>query len=176
MTRTPGHILSVAVPRPLDGLFTYFVPDGLLPKIRVGGWVKVPFGKKATTHAFVVEPPRPVSEVPAGLSLDSIKEILAVGDEGAIFPDDVLALCRWTHEYYRSPLGEVLNCAAPPAALGLKNSRNLRVSGSSPATKPSNFSVGRGTVPPMIAATGYPEIVSVVGSICAGTNLGKSTK
>lgn len=120
---TPSHILSVAVPRPLDGLFTYKLPDHLLPLIEVGGWVKVPFGTKST-YAFVVESPKPISQIPEGLTPEMLKEILDVGEPRNIFSSDVLALCRWANEYYFSPLGEVLSCAAPPAALGLKNARS----------------------------------------------------
>jgi primosomal protein N' (replication factor Y) len=118
-------LLSVAVPRPLDGLFTYKVPASLVPQLKVGGWVRVPFGR-AVTHAFIVEPPRPISEVPEGLSVENLKEVIEVGESGAIFPEDVFALCKWAHEYYRSPLGEVLQCAAPAAAFGLKKNSTLK--------------------------------------------------
>ena len=115
------HILSVAIPRPLDGLFTYRVPESLLSKIEVGGWVTVPFGR-TTTHAFVVEKPKPASELPEDLAEKKLKDISGVGS-GLAVPLDVLALCRWASEYYRTPLGEVIGCAAPAAALGLKTAK-----------------------------------------------------
>ena len=115
-------ILSVAIPRPLEGLFTYKVSAELLPKIQIGGWVKVPFGR-TTTHAFIVENPKPISELSSSVPLSALKSILEVGEEGAIFPPDVMELCRWAQKYYGSPLGEILHCASPPASLGLRSTR-----------------------------------------------------
>jgi primosomal protein N' (replication factor Y) len=127
------YIVSVAVPRPLDCLFTYKIPENLRPLAQVGCWVKVPFGK-TVTHAFIVQAPQPISQLPSGLAPESLKEVLEVGEEGSVFTDEVFRLCRWAHEYYQAPLGEVLHCAAPPAALGLKSAkRNPRVVKSGPS-------------------------------------------
>ncbi len=114
------HILSVAIPRPLDGLFTYLLPEALVSAVQVGGWVRVPFGRK-TTHAFIVELPKPLDELPAHVPRDALKEVIEVGAGGVVIPSDVLELCKWTHEYTLSALGEVLHAAVPPAALGLRS-------------------------------------------------------
>lgn len=111
-------ILSVAIPRPLQGLFTYKLPAHLSSHVKVGGWVKVPF-RRSVTHAFVVEPPRPLSELSSGISIEKLKDVLDVGLSESVFPADVWDLCRWAHDYYFAPLGEVLNCAAPATLLEL---------------------------------------------------------
>lgn len=113
-------IISVAVPRPLDGLFTYRIGPEMAALAQVGGWVRVPFGR-ATTHAFVVEAPKNLSELPATFDQKKLKDVIEVG--AAVFPADVMKLCRWASEYYRTPLGEVLRAAAPSSALGLKTAR-----------------------------------------------------
>ena len=112
-------LISVAVPRPLLGLFTYRISSVLAAQVKVGGWVKVPFGRSLTV-AFVVEPPRPMSDIPVGLTLEQLKEVTEVSEPEVALPLEVLQLCRWTQDYTFSPLGEVLNCAAPAAAIGLK--------------------------------------------------------
>ena len=113
------QIISVAIPRPIHGLFTYKIASKWAPLVQIGGWVKVPFGR-TMTHAFVVELPRPLDQLPIGVEYQNLKEVLEVGEIPWVLPKDVFKLCQWAHEYYFSPLGEVLNCASPASSMGLK--------------------------------------------------------
>ncbi len=114
-----GQIISVAVPRPIDSLFTYRLRDDLVARVAMGGYVRVPFGK-SSLDAFVVEPPRLWSEQAEPMSCDALKDVIDVLDELPSLPEDVLSLCRWAHEYYAAPLGEVLSCAAPVLHAGVR--------------------------------------------------------
>jgi len=115
------HFIEVAIPRPLDQLFTYGVTQEQVPLLEPGSWVKISFGR-SKTHAFVIHGPRPRQEL-SGLDPSKVKSILEIGRTGRIFNDEILELARWAREYYRSPLGEILQVAAPAAALGLRTAR-----------------------------------------------------
>ncbi len=115
-------LITVAVPRPLDSLFTYRISSDLAERVRVGSWVLVPFGR-TKLHAFAVDEPKPADAIPPGLEFEKLKQVLEVGPESSVIPGEVFELCKWTHEYYHSPLGEVLHAAMPGAALGLKSAR-----------------------------------------------------
>lgn len=114
--------MEVAVPRPLHHLFTYRVPAHFGPEALVPGtWVKVPFGK-SVTHAFVVkEASVQAGALGTGGGADSyaLKELLEWDAAGLKMAPDVFELCRFAHEYYQAPLGEVLAAAAPPAAFSV---------------------------------------------------------
>lgn len=116
----PGRFISVAVPRPLDGLFTYRIPENAGP-VAVGSWVEVSFGK-GKTHAFVVESEKNESQLSTDFPVSKIKEVSSVHPE-VVVPEDVLKLCRFASDYYQAPLGEVLNVAVPAASLGLRSKR-----------------------------------------------------
>ena len=115
-------LITVAVPRPLDLEFTYRVTEGQAKALGRGSWVVVPFGR-GKTHAWVTAEPSPLDSLPPGLSPEKLKSVIEVGLPSTAMPADIFELCRWTHEYYHSPLGEVLNAAMPAAALGLRSAR-----------------------------------------------------
>lgn len=87
-----------------------------------GTWVRVPFGR-STVIGFIIDEPKPLSELPASLDAKKLKAILESGNESDRIPPDVFALCTWASRYYAQPLGELLAAACPPASLGLRSSK-----------------------------------------------------
>lgn len=125
------YFIELAIPRPVEGLFTYRVPDEWVDSLRPGCWVKVPFGR-GLTHAFVVDRPKRKHELgakalPEGVTIKSIAEI---GSAEPILTHDVIELARFASEYYQAPLGEVLGCAV--SASLLKPIKRERKAGSEP--------------------------------------------
>ena len=104
--------VQVALPVPLDRVFTYAVhsgEEGSTPFIpEVGCRVIVPFGRRTLTGVVVSHDPPPES-------LGSLKEISRVLDSEALFDREYLSLARWVSASYLSPLGEVLSAMLPSA-------------------------------------------------------------
>ena len=92
---------------PLDGTFTYSVPQPLEGQVRVGVRVLVPFGRSKTYVGIVA------STQGAAPSVSQIKSVLQVLDTSPIFTDCQLRLWQWISDYYMSPLGEVMKAALP---------------------------------------------------------------
>ena len=97
---------------PLDGVFTYSVPQSLEGQVRVGARVLVPFGRSKTYVGIVDK-----SSVNYQLSDVKYKDVLQVLDASPILTDCQLRLWQWISDYYMSPIGEVYKAALP---LGLK--------------------------------------------------------
>ena len=114
--------LSVAVPRPLDGLFTYSVRSPLAETIQAGSVVRVPFGK-STLSAVVIEAPKAISELPAELKGVTLRSVLEGTAHEFVLPEDVLALCKWAQDYYKAPPGEILGSAVSLEMLKAKGKR-----------------------------------------------------
>ena len=95
---------EVALPVPLDRLFTYAVREGQLPQR--GARVIVPFRKEKLIG------------VVTGLNVTAPAEfemrfIEAVLDDEPLLSDSLLALAEWMAQYYLAPLGEVLRGMLP---------------------------------------------------------------
>ena len=94
---------DVALPVPLDMVFTYRVPAAAAPV--VGGRVLVPFGQQRLTGIVVeLHDRRP--------SL-TIKPLLNVLDIAPVLDEQLLRLGRWIADYYLAPLGEVFRTMLP---------------------------------------------------------------
>jgi primosomal protein N' (replication factor Y) len=102
----------VAVPIPALDLLTYRVPDGTPPPV-VGARVLVPVGHRLVTGIAVdVEGPADALDIET-LTTD-IKPIRQVLDADSFVPPDLVALARWTAEYYAAGVGETITAVLPP--------------------------------------------------------------
>ena len=97
---------DVALPVPLDALFTY--EAGELEPI-AGGRVVVPFGRGAEKKLSGIVT-RVHHEPPASRKL---KRVLQVLDSVPVLDESLLALGRWIAQYYLAPIGEVYRTMLP---------------------------------------------------------------
>ena len=109
---------NIILPLPLDGYFTYSVPDALASRVQNGMRVTVPFGKSKTYVGIVaeypVDVPKPVEEVAQqGKKKIVYKNITDVLDDTPILLPQQLRLWKWIADYYMSPIGDVYKAALP---------------------------------------------------------------
>ena len=109
---------NIILPLPLDGYFTYCVPDALASRVQNGMRVTVPFGKSKTYVGVVaeypVDVPKPVEEVAQqGKKKIVYKNIAEVLDDTPILLPQQLRLWKWIADYYMSPIGDVYKAALP---------------------------------------------------------------
>ncbi len=116
-------LISVAVPVPSLDLLTYSVPeDAATPS--VGARVVVPLGTRIVTGIVVEvnverrttsDDPRTTNAEPRTPNVKGIRQVL---DASAFVPPDVVALARWTAEYYAAGVGDTIPALLPPMARG----------------------------------------------------------
>ena len=97
---------DVALPVPLDQLFTYEVM-GAAPV--VGARVLVPFAGQRLMGVVV----RVHGDAPEGVEVKAVQQVL---DDAALLPDELMKLAGWIAQYYVAPLGEVLRGMLPLGA------------------------------------------------------------
>lgn len=119
---------NIILPLPLDGYFTYSVPDVLASRVQNGMRVTVPFGKSKTYVGIVaeypVDVPKSAKEVAQqGKKKIEYKNIAEVLDDRPILLPQQLRLWKWIADYYMSPIGDVYKAALPS---GLKAEDGFR--------------------------------------------------
>lgn len=107
---------DVILPLPLEGLFTYAVPEALEAQVQRGVRVVVPLGKSKRYTALVAR----VHEVAPEVKYKFIEQVL---DEQPMVLDSQLKLWEWIADYYMSPIGELYKAALPS---GLKAEDGFR--------------------------------------------------
>jgi len=96
---------EVALPLPLDQIFTYLIPSEMIGTVYKGVRVLVPFGPRKLT-GYVVD----TKSVTNIKDLKSIEDIL---DKAPILSSNLMRLAQWISEYYICPLGEVIKSMLP---------------------------------------------------------------
>jgi primosomal protein N' (replication factor Y) len=109
---------DVAVPLPIQGLFTYEIPGESAERARPGVRVLVPFKNRELTGYLVDVHNKP----PAG----SLKPLIHILDDEPVISASMLSLTKWVGEYYGSSWGEAIENALPKwVKYGKKASRAL---------------------------------------------------
>jgi primosomal protein N' (replication factor Y) (superfamily II helicase) len=112
-------LISVAVPVPTLDLLTYRIPPGI-PSPAVGARVVVPLGSRVVTGIVVT-----LDVSPDGVDESEIKPIRQLLEVESFVPPEVVALARWTAEYYAAGAGETITAVLPPKTRGGRASGHM---------------------------------------------------
>ncbi len=100
-----GRIALVAIPRRLDKVLNYAIPERLVGRLSPGMRLLVPLGRSKITGYLI------------GISVQdgshNLKEIIEALDDIPITNNEILELARWASEYYMQPLGLMIRAAIP---------------------------------------------------------------
>ena len=121
--------VDVILPLPLEGTFTYSVPDTLAPQVRMGVRVVVPLGRSKTYTAMAVSTNNDKPEF-------DTRDIIQVVDDSPVLPERQLRLWQWISTYYMCALGDVFKAALPA---GLKAEDGYRPKTVRCVTLPANL-------------------------------------
>lgn len=102
-----NHFAEVLLPLPIQGTYTYRIPDEILQGIKIGSRVLVPFGRKKIYTAIVTSTH---NNEPQGYRL---KDILTLLDTTPILRHPQLKFWQWIADYYLCTMGEVYKAALP---------------------------------------------------------------
>jgi primosomal protein N' (replication factor Y) (superfamily II helicase) len=104
----PDIILKIAVPVPLNQVFD-FLPHPSVPqsKYQIGCRVAIPFGPRRCVGI--------ITEITnhSDLALSKLKSISKLLDNKALLSEEIIALVKWSSNYYHYPIGEVFQQVLP---------------------------------------------------------------
>ena len=118
---------NIILPLPLEGYFTYGVPESLKARIAIGVRVSVPLGKSKTYVGIVADYPVKVPNSSNNHTVNGkeiiYKNIFDVLDNSPVLLSQQLKLWKWISDYYMAPIGDVYKAALPS---GLKEEYGYR--------------------------------------------------
>lgn len=115
-------LADILLPLAIDGVFTYNIPDALLPTLRQGVRVLVPLGKKKQLSGILLGEHK--EPLPEGIA---VRDVICPIDEEPIVTPEQIHLWQWIADYYMCSIGEVMK-AALPASLRLESETQVRLS------------------------------------------------
>lgn len=119
------RILKVALPLPLDKLYSYRINTESEADELIGSRVLVNFGKRRLTGVILEVADNEESDI-------KLKEVIELFDEKPVFAKEMIELCRWVSKYYICSMGEALRAALP---LGMTVTSKLSVRLKRPLSK-----------------------------------------
>ncbi len=115
-----ARVVSVALLRPVDKVYSYYVPESLADRIEPGMRLSVPFGRAdKPAPAFCLS----ISDEPWQSTL---KPVLKLIDERPLLNEKQLELGRWIARYYAAHLGRTLDLMVPAAAKGRAGRKRIK--------------------------------------------------
>jgi primosomal protein N' (replication factor Y) len=160
------RFVEVALPVPLQKLFTYRIPPGLADLMRPGARVLVPFGKQTLTG--YVANFRTELDRQSDLTEDEVKDIVELQDAEPLVTDEILGLTKWAAGYYATSWGEMLK-ASLPAGINTATERVVSITdtGRNELSKKGKSIAAKWTFLELIADNGElteREIIKVLGN------------
>ena len=96
---------NIVINRPIEGPFTYSIPESLKEDIEIGSVVEVSFGNKIVIGYVVGFPDK--------CDIEKIKPLNSIVDKALSIDSKMLELTKWISEYYYSSWGEAISAAIP---------------------------------------------------------------
>ena len=105
MSESVHPFCDVALPVPLDQVFTYQLPLNMRRFARRGCRVLAPFGSRNLIGIILHSHGKAPEQ--------ATRSVLKVLDEDPVLDEELLKLGKWIADYYSAPLGEVLRGMLP---------------------------------------------------------------